>query len=119
MMRTRADVVTVPEMVKLKGFSSASLLPQDNCPRYVPDPVASSRTVKVVEAPGARLVLLVQPEVTVKPDDTLTGAYKVRPAVPRLRTVKVRLTGVPTGVVPKLTAPALSAMLLLPSSTWI
>src|SRR5262245_16995746 len=110
--------VTVPERVKLKGFSSASLLQNESGPLKTSAVVASRRTVKVVEAPGAR-VAAPKPAVTVKPVGTLMTGPRVRSAVPVLRTVNVLLTGAPTLVDPKLTAPVSSEISVAPSSTWI
>ena len=56
---------TVPVTLKLKGFSSASLLLKLIWPDLVPVTAVSSRTVKVSLAPGARLVLSVVPAESV------------------------------------------------------
>ncbi len=93
-----SGAVTVPEMRTLKGFSSPSFVLKLRSPAYVPAVLASSRTVKVSDEPAARLVA--SASVSVYPEATHTEP-QVSVAVPVLRTVKVRDSAVPAGVVPK------------------
>jgi len=84
----------------------------------LPTVVASIRTVNVVEAPAASVVAP-KPEVTVNPASTVMGVVNVRLLVPRFLTVNVRLTAVPTTVLPKASLPVPSGISVVPSSTWI
>ena len=107
-------LVTVPLIVKLNVASSVSFVPKEICPDGLPKLPASMRTVKVVEAPAARVVapkLL----VTVKPAGTLMGPLSVRSKLPMFRTVKVFSTEVPGCVNPKDTFP-LSSTISVPLS---
>ncbi len=78
--------------------------------------MASSCTAKVVDASGASVVTP-KPEARLNPAGR-TMAPSVRLEVPALRTVKVRVSGVPGAVAPKLTWPVASGTAVAPSSTW-
>src|SRR5262245_428718 len=84
----------VPTTVKLNGFSSPSLLPNEIEPPNVPAEGAVNWMVKVVCAPRGRTVVP-KPAFTWNPGGTLIGPLNTRSALPTFRTVNARLTGTP------------------------
>src|SRR5262245_45393971 len=90
-------------MVKVYSGRAGSLVAKLTSPLKMPKSTASKRTLKVVDAPGASVVLP-------KSDTRLNPAGRlivpsVRLEVPLLRTVKARVTGEPGSVRPKFTEP--------------
>src|SRR5436309_2946988 len=72
--------------------------------------------LNVVEAPGASVVLP-KPAARAKPAGSAIEGPRVRVSAPALVTVKVLETGVPAGVLPKLSLPLPLAMTVAPSRT--
>ena len=77
--------------VKLKGFSSLSLVAKETWPLKVPRTPVLRPTVKVVKAPGASVVLP-KPDARKKRSGTVMVGPSVRLVLPMFRTVNVRVT---------------------------
>ena len=82
----------------------------------MPGASASSRTLKVVDAPGASVVAP-KSDARLNPDGKEI-VPSVRADDPRLRTVKLRVTAVPMSVRPRSIDPVPSDTMFDPSSTW-
>src|SRR4051812_46535915 len=106
----------VAESAKSKEPSSASSLATLTRPPNVPAVAASNRTVNEVDSPGASGPGT-SPGASEKPAGRLIPPG-CRADVPTLRIVNVRVTGLPTSVVPRATEPVPSARSTAPSSTW-
>jgi hypothetical protein len=103
-------------MVKLNGFWLGSFVAKLTVPLKMPAATASSRTLKVVDAPGASVVVP-KSDARLNPDGRVI-VPSVRFDVPALRTVKLRVTAVPMSVWPRSIDPVPSVTKVEPSNTW-
>src|SRR5690349_12835109 len=99
-----AGSVTLQVRLKLNGLSLASSLLNETVPVIAPSTVASQLRTNVVDSSGA---MVAEPKFPTEKLPVVFGGFVeiVRSSRPSLRTVMVRLMGMPDGVVPRLNAP--------------